>query len=167
MKAKIFCLSLALENHHQALDACTRFATATARKISCSEPSRRVKGLFVQMLEKKRRTGGRTRPITLPFPLTRSAEKITDKSRLRYKPVAPFRGAGGSADPPRIVKCKSFALSVSSKGSLYISHNGIDNTDLVQSTSITAMVTVCNVLSDDMDVLHNCLSRITITNSEK
>jgi len=29
------------------------------------------------------------------------------------------------------------------------------------------MVTVCNVLSDDMDVLHNCLSRITITNSEK
>ena len=84
MKAKIFCLSLALENHHQALDACTRFATATARKISCSEPSRRVKGLFVQMLERKRRTGGRTRPITLPFPLTRSAEKITDKGRLRY-----------------------------------------------------------------------------------
>jgi len=41
-------------------------------------------------------------------------------------PVASFRGegAGGSADPPRIVKCKSFALSVSSKGSLYISHNG-------------------------------------------
>ena len=40
-------------------------------------------------------------------------------------PVAPFRGAGGSADPPpKIVKCKSFALSVSSKGSLYISHNG-------------------------------------------
>ena len=32
--------------------------------------------------------------------------------------------ARGSADPPRIVKCKSFALSVSSKGSLYISHNG-------------------------------------------
>jgi len=126
MSAKIFCLSLALENHHQALDACTRFATATARKISCSEPSHGVKGLFVQMLEKKRRTGGRTRPITLPFPLTRSAEKITDKSRLRYKPVASFRGAGGgSADPPpRIVKCKSFALSVSSKGSLYISHNG-------------------------------------------
>jgi len=29
------------------------------------------------------------------------------------------------------------------------------------------MVTVCNVLSDDMDVLHNCLSRITITNLEK
>jgi len=28
-------------------------------------------------------------------------------------------------------------------------------------------VTVCNVLSDDMDVLHNCLSRITITNLEK
>ena len=28
--------------------------------------------------------------------------------------VASFRG-GGSADPPRIVKCKSFALSVSSK----------------------------------------------------
>jgi len=27
-------------------------------------------------------------------------------------------GAGGSADPPRIVKGKSFALSVSSKGSL-------------------------------------------------
>jgi len=41
-------------------------------------------------------------------------------------PVASFRGGGarGSADPPRIVKCKSFALSVSSKGSLYISHNG-------------------------------------------
>ena len=39
--------------------------------------------------------------------------------------VASFRGAGGSADPPpRSVKCKSFALSVSSKGSLYISHNG-------------------------------------------
>ena len=39
--------------------------------------------------------------------------------------VASFRGAGGggSADPPRIVKCKSFVLSVSSKGSLYISHN--------------------------------------------
>jgi len=34
----------------------------------------------------------------------------------------------------------------------------------VQSTSITAMVTVCNVLSDDMDVLHNCLSRITVSN---
>ena len=68
--------------------------------------------------------------------------------RERSLPVASFRwgGARGSADPPpRIVKCKSFALSVSSKGSLYI----------------------CNVLSDDMDVLHNCLSRITITNSEK
>jgi len=34
-------------------------------------------------------------------------------------------GARVSADPPpTIVKCKSFALSVSSKGSLYISHNG-------------------------------------------
>jgi len=68
MKAKIFCLSLALENHHQALDACTRFATATARKISCSEPSRRVKGLFVQMLEKKK-TDWRTNTadhITVP-----------------------------------------------------------------------------------------------------
>jgi len=43
----------------------------------------------------------------------------------------------------------------------------IGYTNLVQSTSITAMVTVCNVLSDDMDVLHKCLSRITITNSEK
>ena len=40
-------------------------------------------------------------------------------------------------------------------------------TNLVHSTNITAMVTVCNVLSGDMDVLHNCLSRITITNSEK
>jgi len=38
--------------------------------------------------------------------------------------VASFRGGWGSADPPpRIVKCKSFALAVSSKGSLYISHN--------------------------------------------
>jgi len=45
--------------------------------------------------------------------------------RERSLPVASFRGgARGSADPPRIVKCKSFALSVSSKGSLYISHNG-------------------------------------------
>ena len=36
--------------------------------------------------------------------------------------VASFRrGAGGSADPPRIVKCKSFALSVSSKGSEFFS----------------------------------------------
>ena len=33
-------------------------------------------------------------------------------------------GARGVCRPPRIVKCKSFALSVSSKGSLYISHNG-------------------------------------------
>ena len=33
----------------------------------------------------------------------------------------------------------------------------IGYTNLVQSTSITAMVTVCNVLSDDMDVLHNCI----------
>ena len=33
-------------------------------------------------------------------------------------------GTGGLRTPPRIVKCKSFALSVSSKGSLYISHNG-------------------------------------------
>jgi len=40
-------------------------------------------------------------------------------------PVASFRGGmGGLRTPPRIVKCKSFALSVSSKGSLYISHNG-------------------------------------------
>ena len=62
--------------------------------------------------------------------------------------VASFREAGGGVcGPPRIVKCKSFALSVSSKGS--------------------QKVTVCNVLSDDMDVLHNCLSHITITNSEK
>ena len=30
----------------------------------------------------------------------------------------------------------------------------VDNINLVQSTSITAMITVCNVLSDDMDVLH-------------
>jgi len=30
-------------------------------------------------------------------------------------PVASFRGPGGSADPLKIVKCKSFALSVSSK----------------------------------------------------
>jgi len=35
MKAKIFCLSLA--NPHQALDAYMSFATATARKTSCSE----------------------------------------------------------------------------------------------------------------------------------
>ena len=33
MKAKIFCLSLALENPHQALDAYMSFATATALKI--------------------------------------------------------------------------------------------------------------------------------------
>ena len=39
MKAKIFCLSLALENPHQALDAYISFATATARKTSCSESS--------------------------------------------------------------------------------------------------------------------------------
>ena len=39
MKAKIFCLSLALENPHQALDAYMSFATATARKLSCSESS--------------------------------------------------------------------------------------------------------------------------------
>ena len=39
IKAKIFCLSLALENPHQALDAHMSFATATARKISCSESS--------------------------------------------------------------------------------------------------------------------------------
>jgi len=39
MKAKIFCLSLALENPHQALDAYMSFATATARKVSCSESS--------------------------------------------------------------------------------------------------------------------------------
>ena len=39
-------------------------------------------------------------------------------------PVASFRGQGGLRTPPRIVKCKSSALSVSSKGSLYISHNG-------------------------------------------
>ena len=38
MKAKI-CLSLALENPHQALDAYMSFATATTRKISCSESS--------------------------------------------------------------------------------------------------------------------------------
>ena len=38
--------------------------------------------------------------------------------------VASFRRGWGSADPQRIVKCESFALSVSSKGSLYISHNG-------------------------------------------
>ena len=31
-------------------------------------------------------------------------------------------------------------------------------TNLVQSTSITAMVAVCSVLSDDMDVLHNCVT---------
>ena len=37
--------------------------------------------------------------------------------------VASFRG-GELRTPPRIVKCKSFALSVTSKGSLYISHNG-------------------------------------------
>jgi len=39
MKARILCLSLALENPHQALDAYMNFATATARKISCSESS--------------------------------------------------------------------------------------------------------------------------------
>ena len=39
MKAKIFCLSFALENPHQALDAYMSFVTATARKISCSESS--------------------------------------------------------------------------------------------------------------------------------
>ena len=39
MKAKIFSLSSALENPHQALDAYMSFATATARKISCSESS--------------------------------------------------------------------------------------------------------------------------------
>ena len=33
-------------------------------------------------------------------------------------------GGGFCGPPPRRVKCKSFALSVSSKGSLYISHNG-------------------------------------------
>ena len=70
--------------------------------------------------------------------------------------MASFRGGGSADPPPRIVKCKSFALSA---------HIGYTN--LVQSTSITAMVTVRNVLSDDMDVLHNCLSRITITKSEK
>jgi len=32
-------VSLALENPHQALDAYMSFATATARKISCSESS--------------------------------------------------------------------------------------------------------------------------------
>ena len=75
-------------------------------------------------------------------------------------------GMGGLRTPPRIVKCKSFALSVTQKAvcTLVIM---VDNTNLVQSTSITAMVTVCNVLSDDMDVLHNCPSRIAITNSEK
>jgi len=36
MKAKIFCLSLALENPHQVLDAYMSFATATVRKISLS-----------------------------------------------------------------------------------------------------------------------------------
>jgi len=39
MKAKIFCLSLALVNPHQALDAYISFVMATARKISCSESS--------------------------------------------------------------------------------------------------------------------------------
>ena len=52
------------------------------------------------------------------------SQVIGCEDRLRNDPVASFRGHGGSADPPRIVKCKSFALSVSSKGSLYISHNG-------------------------------------------
>jgi len=39
MKAKIFCLSLVLENPRQALGAYVSFATATAWKISCSESS--------------------------------------------------------------------------------------------------------------------------------
>ena len=39
IKAKIFCLSLALENPHQALDAYVSFATATVWKISCSKSS--------------------------------------------------------------------------------------------------------------------------------
>ena len=38
MKEKIFCLSLALENPHQALDAFMSFATATARKVIMHNP---------------------------------------------------------------------------------------------------------------------------------
>jgi len=48
------------------------------------------------------------------------------RQSLNYRLPIQWRHLGGmegSADPPRIVKCKSFALSVSSKGSLYISHN--------------------------------------------
>ena len=55
-------------------------------------------------------------------------DKRTDgRTPDRYEtlhPVASFRGPVGSADPPRIVKCESFALPASTKGSLYISHNG-------------------------------------------
>jgi len=46
---------------------------------------------------------------------------------MRYSLTIQWRHLGGRGvcgPPPRSVKCKSFALSVSSKGSLYISHNG-------------------------------------------
>jgi len=39
----------------------------------------------------------------------------------------------------------------------------VDNTNLVQSTSIMAMVTVCNVLSDDMMF---CIISVTHYNNE-
>ena len=47
--------------------------------------------------------------------------------------MASFREAGGSADPPRIVKCKSFALSVSSKAA------GVTDTDRLAYCAVAGM----------------------------
>jgi len=102
--------------------------------------------------------GGRQPSYTKPVDLgCESAEnwQLSSTSTIQWRHLGGARGVCGP--PPQglwSVKVLHYLSAQKEVCTLVIM---VDNTG----------VTVCNVLSDDMDVLHNYLSRITITNSEK